>query len=167
MLRGPEVSSQAGGLGLWVSGSSAWLHEYAWRTDILRLPPLASQSDTRGGGSRTPLELPLLHYTSAAGRALLQRPSRSGIPAHCVLFVFAGSCHIRPVSDGPGEICTEPLVRGEAIKRDGDTPQTYLAKFACMCVCCLVKSWENLEFMCRGRLKYCHVNVKLLEINTQ
>lgn len=40
MLRGPEVSSQPEDGGLWISCSTASLHEYAWRAGILRLPPL-------------------------------------------------------------------------------------------------------------------------------
>ncbi len=46
--------------------------------------------------------------------------ARSGISAHCGLFVFARSCHIQPVSTCPWEIYTEPLVWGEAIKWAGD-----------------------------------------------
>lgn len=45
---------------------------------------------------------------------------RCGISAHWGLFVFARSCHIQPVSPGPWEIYTEPLVWGEAIKWAAD-----------------------------------------------
>lgn len=49
----------------------------------------AFQADAHGGGSRPPLELPLLHYTSTAAGAVVAMPHpRSGISADCGWFVL-------------------------------------------------------------------------------
>lgn len=137
MLRGPEVSSQAEDRGVvsllqqhhitaWICMparySSALLCLSDWRTQ--RWQQTASWTSS-------------LHLHSGRSIVAMLYP-RSGISAHCgLLFVFARSCHIEPVSTGPWEIYTELQVWGEAIRCAGDMllhAHTCMAMFICVTV---------------------------------
>lgn len=135
MLRGPEVSSQA-----WRNGGEAraavggLLHEYAWKPGILQPLSSAFQADThthtkkrQQSASWTSTSLLHLHRSSSSGdsgggvAAAIAGASQQRLRTPGALFVFATSCHIQPVSTGPGEIHTELPVRGETSAGAGDT----------------------------------------------
>lgn len=114
MLRGPEVSSQAWGMG-WGSGFS--VHEYAWQPGILQ--PLSSALSSwhthkrQQSASWTGTSLLHLHSSSSSGS--VAAASAGALQQHrgtlWALFVFARSCHIQPVSKRP---------RGNPLRAAGD-----------------------------------------------
>lgn len=143
MLRGPEVSSQAwrnGGGREGVEGccGGGLLHEYAWKPGILQPLSSAFQADThththekkrQQSASWTSTSLLHLHSSSSSSSggdsggvaAAIAGASQQRLRTPGALFVFARSCHIQPVSTGPGEIHTELPVRGETSAGAGDT----------------------------------------------
>lgn len=136
MLRGPEVSSQAEDRGGGESPATVPHHSMNMHgSQVFFSSPLPFHIDAHWDGSRPPLEL--LHYISIVGRSVAAMLGpRGGISAHCgLLFVFARSCHIEPVSTGPWEIYTEPQVWGEAIRCAGDMLLHVHTKVGKVCVC--------------------------------
>lgn len=142
MLRGPEVSSQAcrkGGRGkarggglLWVGGAPAWICMEARypSAPLLCFPGSHTHTHTikrHHSASWTSTSLLHLHSSSSSGdsgggvAAAIAGASQQRLRTPGALFVFARSCHIQPVSTGPGEIHTELPVRGETSAGAGDT----------------------------------------------
>lgn len=162
MLRGPEVSSQAwrngggGGEG-WRAAVGGLLHEYAWEPGILQPLSSAFQAHThthtkkrQQSASWTSTSLLHLHSSSSSGdgggvAAAIAGASQQRLRTPGALFVFARSCHIQPVSTGPGEIHTELPVRGETSAGAGDTLPDGLifGRIFCLDECRGVKSCQS------------------------
>lgn len=134
MLRGSQVSSQAEHGG-WKSPAASHLSMNMHGHQVFFSPlslSFSGCSARRWQQVASWATTSSVHLCSGQSGCCHAAASRWHFCTQWLVLCFARSCHIQPVSTGPWEIYTQPLVWGEAVKWAGDM-QPYAHMLTHMC----------------------------------